>query len=134
MSGCIGSPHRSRDFLVENFWPCRCDVSSKAETHQLAKEANLDYAVGGYLHAGGILNDALLTRQTADHIRQVFAPKHYGAVNLAQVAVISILALYATHTCKSIGVSCILVMTISFLVEGSVLDAKPMHEAILKLS
>lgn len=56
------------------------------EAYHVADNPRHDYGLGGYLHAGGILNDALLTRQTSDHVRQVYAPKHYGALNLAQVA------------------------------------------------
>lgn len=37
------------------------------------------------LHAGGILDDALMLNQTAAHVRKVYAPKAYGAMNLAKV-------------------------------------------------
>ena len=39
----------------------------------------------GYVHAGGILNDALLGRQDPGYVRQVYAPKHSGAINLIKV-------------------------------------------------
>ena len=67
------------------FCCCRCDVSSASEADQIVRECRREYSLDGCLHAGGILNDALLTRQTSHHVRQVYAPKHYGALNLAQV-------------------------------------------------
>ena len=39
----------------------------------------------GVLHAGGVLQDALLPNQTAAGVRAVFAPKASGSANLARL-------------------------------------------------
>ena len=45
-------------------------------------------SVSGLLHAGGILSDALLGSQTAEHVRRVCAPKLDGGLKLTQVALL----------------------------------------------
>ena len=39
----------------------------------------------GVVHAGGLLQDATLARQTPAIMRAAFAPKHYGAANIKRV-------------------------------------------------
>ena len=55
------------------------------ETQAAASAASIETRLEGYIHAGGILNDALLGRQDPGYVRQVYAPKHSGAVNLIKV-------------------------------------------------
>jgi len=38
------------------------------------------------LHAGGVLHDAIMLRQTPSQVRAVFAPKHAGAANMLWVS------------------------------------------------
>ena len=39
----------------------------------------------GVVHAGGLLQDATLARQTPAIMRAVLAPKHHGAANIKRV-------------------------------------------------
>ena len=59
------------------------------ETEAAASAAGEGSRLYGYIHAGGILNDALLGRQDPSYVRQVYAPKHSGAVNIVQVGYLS---------------------------------------------
>ena len=61
---------------------CSCDVATREEA---AAGLQGQACLGGILHAGGILDDALLIRQTPDHVRRVYAPKACGGANLLQV-------------------------------------------------
>ena len=62
---------------------CRCDVSSWEECSHLSRLTTCRSEA--ILHASGILNDAMLRRQDAARVREVYAPKYYGAVNLVKV-------------------------------------------------
>ena len=68
---------------------CRCDVANREETELAFQGCSEDSRFHGTMHAGGILNDALLARQTSFHVRQVYAPKYYGAHNLMEVRSLS---------------------------------------------
>lgn len=59
-------------------------MSNVSEVAELSKFLNCP--IQGILHAGGILNDALLSRQNPGLVREVYGPKYYGAKNLLQVA------------------------------------------------
>lgn len=62
----------------------RADAASREEVAAATRGA--EQAVpGNVLHAGGLLQDATLARQTPALARAVFAPKHAGAANLLRV-------------------------------------------------
>ena len=63
---------------------CRCDVALQAETMPLLRSILQQQPITQVLHAGGVLHDAPLARQTPELLREVLAPKAYGAWNLAQ--------------------------------------------------
>ena len=75
---------------------CRCDISCTEEATNSTGSLAQFAAAKGLIHAGGILKDATIARQTAQHIREVYAPKHYGAVNLAKVSLATSLNLTGT--------------------------------------
>lgn len=106
---------------LQDRWFCRADVgcTGEAAAASLAGRARLS----GLLHAGGILNDALLARQTPEHVRKVFAPKAYGAWNLAQVCF-----LYAATSSHHIVLTAKLAFEVIGYRCGTVLDA--MHAVL----
>ena len=55
-----------------------CDVSRAEDCHMLG-----GLGVQGVLHAGGVLADSVLSNQTAQSVKQVFAPKVVGLHQLA---------------------------------------------------
>ena len=59
-----------------------CDASSAADVHQLERSKA---PLAGLIHAGGVLADASLAKQTPQHCRTVFAPKVNAIVNLQAV-------------------------------------------------
>ena len=63
---------------------CRCDVASRAETAELLGRITCQQHIARILHAGGILHDAPLAQQGPGLLREVLAPKAYGAWNLAR--------------------------------------------------
>ena len=60
----------------------KCDVSSAADVQQLEHGGT---ALAGVVHAGGVLDDASLAKQTPKHCRAVFAPKVDAVLNLQGV-------------------------------------------------
>ena len=59
----------------------RCDVSSVEETRSvfsIRSHSGHDVMFQGVMHAGGVLQDAVLDNQTAGRVRSVFAPKVDG--------------------------------------------------------
>lgn len=54
----------------------------------------------GVVHAGGLLRDATLTRQTPAITRTVFAPKHYGAANIMRVRALPVTCCSAMSFCE----------------------------------
>lgn len=56
----------------------RCDIAAVSEVAALG----FGHLAGDIFHAGGILRDALIGRQSLDCVRQVFAPKVTGLENL----------------------------------------------------
>jgi hypothetical protein len=58
------------------------DVSSVADVAFLFEASGKHRHVTGVVHAGGVLSDSLLARQTAGSVYGVFAPKNAGAENI----------------------------------------------------
>ena len=58
----------------------RCDVAITEESCVAVTDAlsRLDSSIGGIVHAGGILRDAVVSNQTARGMREVAAPKVAG--------------------------------------------------------
>ncbi len=63
----------------------RADVASQEEGAGAIRGCRLSAMPGNVVHAGGLLQDATLNRQTPLIARAVFAPKHAGATNLLRV-------------------------------------------------
>ena len=59
-----------------------CDASSAADVHQLQHG---ETPLAAVVHAGGVLADASLAKQTPQHCRSVFAPKVDALANLQAV-------------------------------------------------
>ena len=59
-----------------------CDASSAADVHSLQYG---EAALSAVIHAGGVLADASLAKQTAQHCRTVFAPKVDAMANLEAI-------------------------------------------------
>ncbi|CEM39444.1 unnamed protein product, partial [Vitrella brassicaformis CCMP3155] len=62
-----------------------CDVSKREACEQLMADLNKrmpDHPVKGIFHAAGVLEDALLAKQTKQHINKVYQPKVFGAWHL----------------------------------------------------
>ncbi|HEY2517939.1 MAG TPA: SDR family NAD(P)-dependent oxidoreductase, partial [Polyangiaceae bacterium] len=57
-----------------------CDVSRRDDVARLV--ANLGAPLTGVFHLAGLLDDAIVERQSAEHIARVFAPKVDGAMHL----------------------------------------------------
>ena len=62
----------------------RCDVSSAEEVCCFAEEQCKDAKLSQILHTGGVLKDAVLTKQTPSLMREVAAPKVNGLLNLLE--------------------------------------------------
>lgn len=58
----------------------RCDVSSGEETATVST----NQFIGSIVHAGGVLRDGLISKQTSAGVREVMAPKVAGLCNLGQ--------------------------------------------------
>ena len=58
----------------------RCDVAASSEVSALDKS----HRIGDILHAGGVLRDASIKKQSLEAMRQVFAPKITGLNNLGE--------------------------------------------------
>lgn len=74
----------------------RCDVASAQETLSCDSGGR---AIGVIIHAGGVLQDERLARQTAHHMRAVAAPKSAGLLNLqnaARAAPVTALVLFSS--------------------------------------
>jgi myxalamid-type polyketide synthase MxaE and MxaD len=62
-----------------------CDMSDPATVHRLFAETLAALPpVRGVIHSAGVLDDAVLTRQSPERFRKVLAPKADGAWNLHQ--------------------------------------------------
>lgn len=75
--GRSGYFHHAGTALVSQrteFTACRCDVSAMDEAAAALSTDNISQLTC-ILHAGGVLKDASLLRQTAASVRTVFAPK-----------------------------------------------------------
>ena len=59
-----------------------CDASSAADVHQLQHSK---VPLSAIIHAGGVLADASLAKQTPQHCRTVFAPKVNAIANLQDI-------------------------------------------------
>ena len=59
-------------------------MALQAETRPLLRSVLHQQPITQILHAGGVLHDAPLACQTPELLREVLAPKAYGAWNLAQ--------------------------------------------------
>ena len=64
---------------------CRCDVGAATEVADAVAKFSKGGGIAGVLHAGGVLRDALLSQQTASHVRDVYAPKARGGQLILQV-------------------------------------------------
>lgn len=53
----------------------RCDITSREEAAGFLGPPYGNYHLAGIMHAGGVLVDGILLKQTAVSLRQVFAPK-----------------------------------------------------------
>lgn len=62
----------------------RCDAAAQAEASALLTSILSQRPITQILHAGGVLHDAPLARQTPELLREVLAPKAYGARNIEQ--------------------------------------------------
>ncbi len=82
----------------------RCDVALRDEAAAALGGGRI---IWGMLHAGGVLHDAIMLRQTPSQVRAVFAPKHAGAANMLWVST-RICSCYQfcfpqkTSTCKKV--------------------------------
>ena len=61
----------------------RCDSSCTEEATSVVSEHN--EMLLGLVHAGGVLQDAIVSNLTIDQCRSVFAPKIAGLHNIARV-------------------------------------------------
>ena len=59
----------------------RCDVSAASEIAEIAEVTN-SHQITDLIHAGGVLRDASIGRQTLSGIREVLAPKASGLINI----------------------------------------------------
>ena len=62
----------------------RADIASSGEAAEASTVPDQPQILG-VVHAGGLLQDATLARQTPAIARAVFAPKHCGAANVMRV-------------------------------------------------
>ena len=60
----------------------KCDASASADVRQLEHGQT---PLAGVVHAGGVLADATLAKQTPNHCRAVFAPKADAGLNLHSI-------------------------------------------------
>ena len=60
----------------------RCDVAAASEVSALS----ISHRPVDVLHAGGVLRDAVISKQSLEVVRQVFAPKISGLENLGTMA------------------------------------------------
>ncbi|QXJ27023.1 SDR family NAD(P)-dependent oxidoreductase [Actinomadura graeca] len=58
------------------------DVADEAALAEALARIPADRPLAGVVHAGGVIDDAVLTSQTAERLRHVWAPKALGAWNL----------------------------------------------------
>ena len=63
----------------------RCDLGSKEDFWSLTARVSSFQPLVGLIHAGGILRDATLRQQTAQHVRDGFAPKAANVQAMHQV-------------------------------------------------
>lgn len=71
-------------YLKMHIFCCRCDVALQGDLQPVLLGAACR-GLDGLLHAGGVLLDAALQKQSLGHLRVVLAPKTQGMVNLRQV-------------------------------------------------
>lgn len=84
------------DLIAVNFG--RMDVSSREEAAQRSRGDD-GPAVGGLVHAGGILWDAVIPRTSASQVRAVFAAKWSSITNVYMKVTIS--PLFCKHSCRT---------------------------------
>lgn len=61
----------------------RCDVADAAQVNALAQQPPLGFPpLGGVIHSAGVLDDASIVNLNEQRIRNVFAPKVDGSMNL----------------------------------------------------
>ena len=82
----LGRSGRSADPQSEVVWQsaarmsgCRCDSSCSEEASSLVPE---EQPMRGVVHAGGVLQDAIVGNMTLSQCRAVFAPKVAGLHNM----------------------------------------------------
>ena len=82
-SGRMSEPHSK---VVLELWQSgartsarRCDLSRREEAQGLVPESD---PLCGFVHAGGVLQDAIVTNMTLSQCRAVFAPKVPGLLNM----------------------------------------------------
>jgi NAD(P)-dependent dehydrogenase (short-subunit alcohol dehydrogenase family)/acyl carrier protein len=60
----------------------QADIADRVQLAQVIAAINADYPLKGIIHAAGVLDDAVIQRQSREHFAKVMAPKIHGAWNL----------------------------------------------------